>query len=286
MSKTAIISGLILSLCLLLPENAVAKDDPLIMGVFPRRPAQVTIQAFKPLTEYLSKKLNREVKLETTYNFASFWEGVKNKKYDIVHFNQYHYVRSHKEYGYNVIVMNEEFGKSTISSIILAKKDSGIRHLKDIRGKTFAFGGGPKAMVSYILPIMTLQNADIATHEYKTVFAKNPPNAVMAVYFDKADLAGVGNRILEMPAVTKHINISNLIKIAESESIVQLPWAVKNTMPMALSLEIQKIFTSLNNSKENKKILKSAKVTDFTIAEDADYDRTREIVLKVTGQLF
>ena len=88
---------LILFILIVLPLNVVSQeklsatnntnlkknDHPLIMGIFPRRHAKATIKAYTPLAKYLSKKLKREVEIETTYNFASFWKGVKEKKYDI-----------------------------------------------------------------------------------------------------------------------------------------------------------------------------------------------------------
>lgn len=280
---------IIVGIVLLLFVNIVfslplsAKEDPLNMGVFPRRSAQVTIKNFTPLAEYLTKKLNRKVKLVTTYDFASFWQGVKENKYDIVHYNQYHYVRSHKEHGYNVIAMNEEFGESKLSSVIISKKDSELFDIEDIRGKTFAFGGGPKAMVSYILPIYTLRNAGISSYQFESIFTKNPPNAIMAVYFDKAEFAGIGNKVLEMSVIKNNIDVSEIISIAQSESIAHLPWAVKKSMPLDLSLKIQDLFVNLKDNPQTKTILDSAKVTNFVLAEDSDYDRTREIVLNVIG---
>jgi len=279
--KLAVVLIIIFSTSLHLPLSA--NEDPLTMGIFPRNSAKLTINAFTPLATYLTQKLNRKVKLVTTYDFASFWRGVKEQKYDIVHYNQYHYVRSHKEYGYNVFAMNEEFGKSTISSIILAKKDSDNLTIEDVVGQTIAFGGGPKAMVSYILPLYMLGKANVSSYQFESIFAKNPPNAVMALFFDKADIAGVGSSVPDMSVIKNNIDTSQLIKIAESESIVHLPWAVKNNMPLELSTEIQKLFITLNNSTANRKILNSAKVTNFIVANDSDYDRTREIVLDVIG---
>jgi len=272
--------ALISSTCFQLP--VFADDGSLIMGVFPRRPAQTTIQAFTPLAEYLSEKLKREVKLVTTYDFTSFWQDIEKKKYDIVHYNQYQYIQSHKEFGYQVIVMNEEFNKTTISSVLISKNPN-ITSLKDIAGKTIAFGGGPKAMVSYILPIYTLRNAGITNFQFKSIFAINPPNAMMSVYFDRADVAGVGNKVVEMSDVKNNISAAKLKIISQSEEISQLPWAVKNNMPKELKSTIQELFINLKNDDKNKIILSTSNVTNFVIAKDSDYNRTREIVFEVTG---
>ena len=46
-------------------DAAIADDESLTLGVFPRRNAKVTYKLFKPMAAYLSEQLNREVKLVT-----------------------------------------------------------------------------------------------------------------------------------------------------------------------------------------------------------------------------
>ena len=41
---------------------------------------------FLPMTSYLSAELGRQVRLVTEKNFTSFWERVKNREFDLVHF--------------------------------------------------------------------------------------------------------------------------------------------------------------------------------------------------------
>jgi phosphonate transport system substrate-binding protein len=51
-------------------------DTELVMGIFPRRSADVTKKLFTPLAAYLSRQLERPIRLETTHNFVSFWDNV------------------------------------------------------------------------------------------------------------------------------------------------------------------------------------------------------------------
>ena len=98
----------------------------LILGIFPRREKALTQELFTPIATYLSEKLGREVRVDTSNNFTTFWQKVTQKKFDIVHFNQLHYILSHDWYDYDVILKNGEFGESTIAGSILVRKDSGI----------------------------------------------------------------------------------------------------------------------------------------------------------------
>lgn len=270
---------LIAIIATLFPILTIASDDALVMGIFPRRGATDTIQSFTPLANHLSKTLNREVKLETTHDFPSFWRGVMSRRYDMVHFNQYHYVRSNADAGYQVIAMNEEFGESSIAGIIVASKDSTIRDHTDLRDKKVIFGGNRQAMLSYILPTYILRKAGLQDNDYDMQFANNPPNALYALRYGQADAAAIGDVLpsflADKPGIKKSANA--LVEILRSEAIAQLPWAVKDTTSPQLRNEIQQTLLSLNASKEGKEILSAAHLTNIVYADDTHYDRVRDI---------
>lgn len=262
--------------------STIAVAD-LNMGVFPRRPAAVTHKLFKPLTEKLSKELGEPVKLIVAKDFKTFWKGVQSKQYDIVHYNQYHYLLSHKSQGYKVVAVNEEFGSNQIAGSLSIRSDSGINAVTDLKGKTILFGGGKKAMGSYIAVTAILKKAGLeADKDYTVKFAKNPPSAVIGVYNKAADAAGSGNVILKIGAVKKKIDVSQMKIMAESDSFIHLPWAVKGDMAADKANKIQSVMTGLKGSDDA--VLKAAKVTNFVPATDADFAKAREIVKFVTGE--
>lgn len=255
------------------------------LGVFPRRPVAVTHKAFKPLAEHLSQQLGEPVHLVIPKDFKEFWKGVEKKQFDVVHYNQYHYIKSHKDLGYRVIVSNEEFGNKQVAGALSVRKDSGIKTVGDLKGKTILFGGGKKAMGSYIAPTAILKKAGLtADKDYKVKFAKNPPSAVIGVYNKAADAAGSGNVILKIKGVTKKIDVNDMTVLAESEPFTHLPWAVKDNMPEDKAKKLQDIMVELKNSDQGKEILKAAKVTGFYAVTDADFSKVREITKFAIGE--
>jgi phosphonate transport system substrate-binding protein len=256
-----------------------AADDPLIMGVFPRRNAAETTKLFTPMADYLGEQLGRKVNLVTARDFDSFWQGVTEQRYDVVHYNQYHYIRSAQNY--QVIAHIEEFGKSTISGVIYARKDSGITALAQLRGRTVLFGGGEDAMISYIANRYLLLQAGLKKDDFKSLFAVNPPNSVLALHRRQSDAAGAGDGVLELPQVRKAINPDELIVLAVSAPLLQLPVAVKRTMPAKQRASVQSILVNLKNSEAGKRVLNSAVLTGMGTAVDKDYDPHRQIVRAV-----
>lgn len=258
-----------------------AAESPLLMGIFPRnRPAE-TIAMYAPLANYLSEQLGRKVNLVTSKDFDTFWKEVMERRYDIVHYNQYHYINSARFY--RVIASNQEFGKSAVAGTIYVRKDSGITSLSQLRGRAIMFGGGKDAMLSYIGPRFLLKQAGLNEEDFSTKFALNPPNALLALYHRQADAAGGGDILIDLPAVKTAINTNELMALAKTEPLLFLPWAVKRTVPPQLAESIQSLMLNLGQNDAGRQVLVAAKTTGLGKADDRDYDPHRKMAAAVFG---
>lgn len=270
----------------LIPPQSNAADDEFVIGVFPRRNYTTTIKMFTPLAAHISRKLGRKVVLKTARDFKTFWDGVTENRYDLVHFNQYQYVKAKKLFGYRVIAKNEEFGTSTISSVLVIRKDSEFKSVRDLKDKIVIFGGGRSAMMAYIMPTSLLLRGGLEKNDYIEKFSINPPNAALAVYFKQAAAGGAGNFVLQLPVVNKTIDTNLLKYLVVGEPMAHLPWAVKrNTKPEDQKI-LQEILTSLKYSEEGRRILKKSKLTGLVAATDAEYDHHRRIIREVLGEKY
>ena len=223
------------------------------------------------MIKYLNQHLPYKVRMETTRDFNSFWANVAQKRYDLVHFNQNQYLIAHAKFGYQIILKNEEFGSSSIASIIVARKDSGINTLQDLKGKKIAFGGDDTAMMSFLIPKRMLQDAGLPATSYISDFARNPPNALMAVYIGRADACGIGDAVLKSNSMAQRINLDELKIIAQSNSYPHLAWAVNDSMDETRKTQITALLLDLNNSSAGKAILGHAQMTGIQHATHAEY---------------
>jgi phosphonate transport system substrate-binding protein len=258
-----------------------AAEDPLIMGVFPRHKATDTTTMYTPLANHLSERLGRKVTLVTSKDFDSFWKAVTEQRYDIVHYNQYHYIRSAQTY--RVIAYNQEFGKNAVAGALFVRKDSGITEVSQLRGRTVIFGGGKDAMLSHVAPRFLLMQAGLKEGDFKAEFAVNPPNALIALYYKQADAAGGGDILIDLPVVKNAINAQELRLLAATQPLLFLPWAVKRTMPAKQAESIQSALVNLGDSDTGRKILKAAGTTGMGKAEDKDYAPHRKMTNAVFG---
>ena len=277
--------GIVCLLCLIaaaaLAPVVQAADEPLVLGVFPRFNAADTTTRYTPVAAYLQERLGRKIVLVTSKDFQSFWQGIEERRYEIVQYNQYHYIRSAKTY--QVIAHNKEFGKSTMAGALYVRKDSGITSLAQLRGRTVMFGGGEDAMIAYIAPVYMMLQAGLKKDEFKSQFAVTPINSVIGVYRKQADAAGTGDNVVGQPVIANAINMDELTPLAVSEQLLHLPWAVKRTMPARLREVIQSSLVDLENSEAGKNVLKAALLTGIGKADDKDYEPHRKMVRAVMG---
>ncbi len=259
------------------------KMPPLVLGVFPRRNIKLTFRLFSPLAEHLGELLGREVRLTTSSNFRQFWQNIQSQRYDIVHFNQHHYILANQLYGYQVILKNQEQGRATVAGTLMVRKDSGITQVSDLKNRTILFAGGRMAMQSYVAPKWLLQQHGLNKGDYIEKIALNPINAILSTYHKQADAAGCGDVVLELDAVTSQIDTTQMRILAQTEQLPHLPWAVKQSMPEAERLAIQKSLSQLSSSVQGRAILQNARLDDLIPATDRDYDAHRDIVRDVYG---
>jgi len=265
----------------------MARDNAsLTLGVFPRRNAEITYKLFTPLTDHLSSELGQQVTLDISNNFEEFWQKLATGKFDLIHCNQYHYLLAKRDFNFEVIGSNAEFGKTTIAGAIIVRKDSGFKSLRDLKGKKILFGGGPNAMISYITATHLLRQAGLAEGDYEKVYAINPPNAVLATYYHQADAAGACTTTLLMDMVKNRIDTSQLELLAVSQQLPHLLWAVSGFLSPELRIQIRKVITTMNQSRDGLAALHAASLDNIIPVNDEDLDPFRKIIKNVNGQQF
>lgn len=264
-------------------SGSTISNAPLEFGVLPRRNIKLTFRLFTPLAEHLSDVLGRRVKLTTSSNFRQFWQNIQSLRYDIVHFNQYHYIVANQLYGYQVILKNQEQGRDTVAGTLMVRKDSGISQITDLKGRTILFGGGKMAMQSYIAPRWLLQQNGLNKGDFIEKIALNPINAILSTYHKQADAAGCGDVVAELETVTSQIDTTQMRVLAKTEQLPHLPWAIKYNLPETQRLEIQQSLSQLSASTQGRSILRNAQLTDLIPAMDNDYDVHRKIIRDIYG---
>ena len=270
----------ILSVALVLQVVAVgsvhADETPLAFGIFPRWNAQTTVRDFTPLATLLGQELGRPVRIETDKDFDSFMNRVYARKFDLVHLNQLQYVQAHQRAGYQAIAKMCDNTSCTIKAFIVTRRDTAISTVADLRGRIIAFAD-PSAMVSHVLAKSLLREQGLKPAQYSTIFARNPPNALLAVYNAEADAAGVGESVLQREEIKQLIDLNQLRILAQSRPIPHLPIAVSSDLDRTIAQRVRQILTGLAKRPEGRRILDQIGIDRFEAADDREYAVVRKL---------
>jgi phosphonate transport system substrate-binding protein len=140
---TKLIRALLLTItAVFLPLTASAQSQkPLQFGVGLFQPDKDKNDAtYKPLAEYLSKKLGREVKLRTVDTWEGLAKSLASGETDIALMGPWGYVLANHNAGAEVVSTILYQGKPEYFAIMVTNPKSGINSIDDLKGKTFAFG--------------------------------------------------------------------------------------------------------------------------------------------------
>ncbi len=129
---------------------------------------------YRPLADYLAKKLGREVKLFTVDTWEGLAKSLANGETDIALMGPWGYVLAHHTADARVIATILYDGKPEYFAITVTNPKSGINSIQDLKGKTFAFGD--KGSTSgYLIPFYHFQKLGIDPDTYfsKVIYTKH-----------------------------------------------------------------------------------------------------------------
>lgn len=175
-------------------SSAMASDKTeLVLGVFPYvSPAQLA--AFHtPLKDYLAKSLQRPMSLVTAPDFDSFVERTHKGQYDIIitapHLGRMAEIRD----GYKRLAQTGHF----VQGIFLARKDSNIHKIEDLRGKTVMIA--QRTSIIYQMAEHLLRDNGLVPGESVTIIeTRTHNNAMSAPVRGEADASVTGTLLWQV----------------------------------------------------------------------------------------
>jgi len=142
----------------------------------------------KPVVAYLEEQLGMEVKHFVATDYAGVVEALRNETADMGFMGPLQYIITHDQAGAIPILGEVYKGQSWYMSRIFVRKDSGIKSLKDLRGRTIAFVD-PLSSSGYMYPLDIFKQAGLINDKntaetfFKSIyFAGGDEQAIRAVY--------------------------------------------------------------------------------------------------------
>lgn len=261
----------VLPLVLLISNAASASDKEIQFGSVAMDIPAVMHKRLTPLTKYLSQTLKRNVTLKLSPNMGAAIKEAAQGTVDIAYLTPVAYLKANEQGGAQLIAKTVTKGKASFQLMIVVKKDSPIKTVEQLAGKSFAFGD-KKAL----LQRATVLGSGVKLEqfsEYKFLgHYDNIARAVMSGDFD----AGILKDTMAYNWESKGLRI-----LYSSPELPPYNIAASSKVDAKTLAELRKAFLSLDGKNpEHLKIIKALdkKYDGFAATSDAEYDVIRQLI--------
>jgi phosphonate transport system substrate-binding protein len=263
----------------LLSAAGVSNARELVMGLIPADNNEEMIKTFEPMRAYLEKKTGYTVKLFTATDYAGVVEAMKKKRVDIAWFGPLSYYLAEQEAGAEAFAVGIREGSNspTYKSIIVTPCDSGIKSIKDLKGKSVAFVDPASTSGGLMPTFMVKQATGLMPQDFfgKFTYAGSHDAAELAVKNKTVDAAADNDitypKMIEKGLITKE---SNCI-IAESTPLPGSPLVYRGDLPADLKKQIR---DTILNAHKDIQVTGYGKISHYVAIEPKDYDMIRKMV--------
>lgn len=284
MKKTVLLILTAILLCSALSGCGVSSSAPkkFVIAYLPQESDEKRTEINKDFETKLSEKLGIPVESfkATSYNAAI--EAMKNNKADYALFGPFSYIVAvdrAKVEPIAELTLPSMAGKP--ASIIIVPKNSPIKTVADLKGKTFGFVD-PVSTTGHLLPkSMLVKQLGITPKElesgfFKEVsFAGGHDKAVLGVVRGQYDAAATAS-IMPATLESKGLIAKDAYRvIAESESLPGTAIGIRGNLPQDVKAKVKEFLLSYNNPEFFKSAVGSADAK-FIEANDKNYDKIRE----------
>jgi phosphonate transport system substrate-binding protein len=235
--------------------------------------------AFDNLTQYLQTKLGIPVEITVAQNYEELAKLIMSHEVDVADLTPFNYVKvKEKDPKVQLLARQIATGASTFSAYFIARTESKISTLADLKGKRLALVD-PLSTSGYLLPISSLLNMGIDPKKDLTFeFVGTHEGVIDAVRDKKFDAGAVWSGAFEVES------IQGLEVFYKTERIPYDGYAARGDLPPSLSKAFQEALFALSTSTEEGRAILTplpSHLNGFVSAEDKDYDGIRAVQAKV-----
>ncbi|MDT3714537.1 putative selenate ABC transporter substrate-binding protein [Pseudomonas soli] len=269
----ALFAGLALSCCAVVAQAA----DVLRVSAIPDEAPTELLRKFKPLGEYLEQQLGIKVQFVPVADYPAVVESLASDRLDLAWLGGFTFVQVHlKDPKATPLVQREQDAKFT-SKFITANPD--VKSLKDLKGKTFAFGSISSTSGSLMPRYFMLKNDNIKPEEYFSRVAYSGAHDATAAWVQagKADAGVLNASVWDKLVAAGKVDTSKVRVFDTTPEYFDYNWTVRGNMDPALKEKIKQAFLALDPAKPaDKAILDLQAASRFIETRPENYQGTEQ----------
>jgi len=222
------------------------------------------------------------VRVTVASDYAAVIEALRNRTADLAFVHPGGYVLASREAKATIMVRNLWHGKSSFTSRIYVRRESGLKTLEELRGKTMAFID-PASSSGYIYPMVLLiqrglvKNRDPKTFFREVVFAGAHDAGMRALLNGHVDALAsfdmAREQYLSDPAERERI-----VVVAETPEIPEAGIAARDGLDAATFAKVRAALLQIRAPAYATLLKRLYEIDGFAPADDRDYDPVRAAI--------
>ncbi|HBY95216.1 MAG TPA: hypothetical protein DEP84_14890, partial [Chloroflexi bacterium] len=253
------------------------KDTPIVMSFVPSGDTQEIIASGSEIAKMIEEKTGLSIMANVATSYAAVVEAMCAGNAPIGWLNTFSYILAHEKCGVDVALATVRFGNAYYTGQIIANKDSGIKTLADLKGKTMCWVD-PLSTSGYIIPRIMLKAAGVDPDKdlAKAVEAGSHNNVVIAVYKGDCDAGATfvdarSSVEKDFPDVKEKVEV-----IAESPKIPNDTVSFAKEVPPDVRDKVVNALLELSQEEKGKAALQTVyEIEGFEKVDDSFYDEFR-----------
>lgn len=265
--------------------------DEFVVVMIPGEDTEKTVQLRDNMAENMSKAIGVPVTIYRATDYSAAVEAMRTGNAQLALLGPFSYVTARERAGAEaLVVQGTEKTKGGYHSYIIARSDSDIDSLEDLKGKTFAFVD-PESTSGNIIPTDEILSAfpdegltfdDLHTDGkfFKSaMFAGTHPGSLQAVAQGNVDAAAVSSNTYVNQIEEGNVNGGDLKIIHESPNIPGSPMAIKKDLPQELKDKVKDFLLSYDDP-EYFGDEEGVEPKRYVEISDSDYDYLADLKAK------
>lgn len=260
---------------LALSASQVWAKDKLTIGLIPSEDSQAMIESSKQVLDDLQAKIGMPVVPFVATDYNGIIEALRSGKLDVAYLGPFSYVLATSVADVEAfsVAVTKKTGQSAYKSVILARKDSGIHSLADLKGHTFAFVD-PSSASGHLFPKAGLEQAGFAPDSLfkRVIFSGSHDASILAVDNKKVDAAAVADRIFASAVAKGVVKQDDFEIVWSSKPIPESPMVWRKALDPELKKKVADALASIKDVPWGDQGV----LNGFQPTTDASYDVVRE----------
>jgi phosphonate transport system substrate-binding protein len=255
------------------PPAALAQQVLRISSIPDESPTELQ-RKFGQLATYLEAKTGAKVEYIPVTDYAAAVEALVGGKVDMVWYGGFTFVQARMRSNNQVIPLVQRAEDEKFRSVFIARADSGINKLDDLKGKNVTFGS-PSSTSGHLMPrYYLLQNKIDPDRDFKQIAFSGAHDAtIAAVAGGKVDAGALNISVWEKFVSEKRVDPDKVKVIYTTPPYYDYNWTVRTDMPAALRQKIADAFLSLDAAKpEDKAVLDLQRASKFIPSKSENYN--------------